>query len=267
VSVIEVAIEPGAAAGRFRVQVVSSPVGEASAEAGLDVAALRGRRAELQQAVLASAVTTRGVLQEEQRVREVGQELFAALLGTGEVAGRYRASAAVADERHQELRVVLRIDDPLLAGLPWEAMYDQAAGGYVCRRNQLVRHIAVASAAPPLMIGGPLRILGIISSPRGLPALDTDKEKEHLARALAGPVSAGLAEVVWAPSATWADLQDMLHGGQWHVFHFIGHGDFDPARDEGVLALTGQDGRADLVEASRLVDLMRQARPMPRWWS
>jgi WD40 repeat protein len=48
------------------------------------------------------------------------------------------------------------------------------------------------------------------------------------------------------------------------VLHFIGHGDFDPDRDEGVLALVREDGRADLVAAHRLVDLLRQARPMPR---
>ena len=69
---------------------------------------------------------------------------------------------------------------------------------------------------------------------------------------------------MWAPSATWADLQDLLLDGEWHVLHFIGHGDFDPGRDEGVLALTREDGRADLVAATRLVDLLRQARPMPR---
>jgi hypothetical protein len=60
-----------------------------------------------------------------------------ALLGAGEVAGRYRAAAAVAAERGEGLRVVLRIDSPALAGLPWEAMYDQAAGAYVCRQDQL----------------------------------------------------------------------------------------------------------------------------------
>jgi anti-anti-sigma factor len=43
-----------------------------------------------------------------------------------------------------------------------------------------------------------------------------------------------------------------------------GHGDFDPGNDEGVLVLTQQDGRADLVAAHRLTDLLRQARPMPR---
>ena len=89
----------------------------------------------------------------------------------------------------------------------------------------------------------PLRILGVVSSPRGLPALDVDKEQDQLARALARPVGQGLAELYWAPTATWADLQDLLLDGQWHVLHFIGHGDFDPVRDEGVLALTREDGR------------------------
>jgi CHAT domain/WD domain, G-beta repeat len=87
------------------------------------------------------------------------------------------------------------------------------------------------------------------------------KEKDHLAKALAGDSS---IQLTWAPSATWADLHDVLLSGTWHVVHFIGHGDFDPARDEGVLALTGEDGRKDLVEASRLVDLLRQADPVPR---
>ena len=113
--------------------------------------------------------------------------LFSALLGSGDVAGRYQASAALAAERGEGLRVVLRVDTPALAGLPWEAMYDTAAGGYVCRRDQLVRHIPVAAAVPPLTVQPPLRILGIVSSPRGLPALDVEKEQEQLTRALARP--------------------------------------------------------------------------------
>jgi hypothetical protein len=143
-------------------------------------------------------------------------------------------------------------------------MYDQAAGTYVCRRDQLVRHVPVASVPTPIRIRPPLRILGVVSSPRGLPALDVDKEQDQLARALARPAGQGLAALHWAPSATWADLQDLLLDGEWHVLHFIGHGDFDPDRDEGVLALTREDGRADLVAAHRLTDLLRQARPMPR---
>jgi len=265
VSVIEVSIGQGTAPGMFQVKVVASPAGEASAAVELDVDALLARRGLLQQAVLASAVSSRRVLPEtERQIREVGELLFAGLLGAGEVAGQYRSAVAVAAERGQGLRVVLRIDSPALAGLPWEAMYDQTAGAYVCRQDQLVRHIPVASVPTPLQVRPPLRILGVVSSPRGLPSLDVDKEQDQLGRALARPLGQGLAEVHWAATATWADLQDLLLDGAWHVLHFIGHGDFDPARDEGVLALTREDGRADLVAAHRLVDLLRQARPMPR---
>lgn len=150
VTIIEVAIAPGVAAGTFRVEVVQSSAGEASAVVDLDVEALLARREELEQAVLASAVASRAVLpQVERPLREIGQLLFSALLGSGDVAGRYRASAALATERGHGLRVVLRTDTPTLAGLPWEAMYDPVAGGTsagainwfgMCRLAQSCRH-------------------------------------------------------------------------------------------------------------------------------
>ena len=76
-----------------------------------------------------SGVPARQVLTSAERaVRDMGQALFTALLGTGEVAGLYRASAALADAKEEELRIVLRLDAPELAGLPWEAMYDPGVG-------------------------------------------------------------------------------------------------------------------------------------------
>ena len=265
VSVLEVAIGEDTA-GTFRVEVVRSPAGEASVLVGLDVAGLSRQRGQVQQALLASAVSARRVLSaSEQVVRQVGQELFTALLGTGEVAGQYRASQAVAAERGQHLRLVVRIDSPQLAGLPWEAMYDEGLGAYVCRGDQLVRHVPVPAMPGSLQVRAPLRVLGVVSSPRGLPALDIDKEREQLEQALACPIRAGLVQVCWAPSATWAGLHEELMDGPWHVVHYIGHGDFDPDLDEGILALErAQDGRIDQVAAHRVVDLLRQADPMPR---
>ena len=160
--------------------------------------------------------------------------------------------------------MVLRIDDPALAGLPWEAMYDEAAGEYVCRRDQLVRHVPVASVPAPLRVDPPLRILGMVSSPRGLPPLDVGKEQDLLARALSRLADVRPGRGVLGTNRDLGGPAGHAAGGEWHVLHFIGHGDFDPGRDEGVLALTREDGRADLVDASRLVDLLRQARPMPR---
>jgi predicted NACHT family NTPase len=257
-SVLEVAIGPGPEG--YRVDVLRSPDGgEASIVATLDADTILAQRADLQRAVLVSAMATRGMSTEEGQLRAAGRELFRALLGTGEVIGRYRAA-----ERDDDLRIVLRVSDPVLAGLPWEAMYDESVRSYVCRRHQLVRHVVAPVPVAPLTVSPPLRILGVVSSPRDLEPLDVDVEKEHLASALARLTGEGLVELTWAPSATWADLQDMLLSGTWHVVHFVGHGDFDPDRDEGYIFLTGPNGRRDRVEGSRLIDLLRQARPVPR---
>jgi carbon monoxide dehydrogenase subunit G len=264
-AVIEVAIGPAQVPGMLGVEVVSSPAGEASAIAALDVGTLLARRRQLQQAVRASAMKPRTTPTEtEQPVRAIGQALFTCLLGTGEVAGRYRAASALATERVQRLRVVLRIDSPALAALPWEAMYDEAAGVYVCRQDQLVRHVRVSSMPAPLLVRPPLRILGVAASPPGLPALDVRKEQYDLTRALAGPISQGHAEVHWVPEATWDCLHDVLLDGPWHVVHFIGHGAFNANRDGGHLVLVGEDGRAREIAAHVLADLLHQASPMPR---
>ena len=53
--------------------------------------------------------------------------------------------------------------------------------------------------------------------------------------------------------------------GPWHVLHYIGHGDFDPLMDEGVLALEREDdGRADLVSATRMVESSARPTRCPR---
>ena len=159
---------------------------------------------------------------------------------------------------------MVRIDDPFLATLPWEAMYDEASGAYVCRRDQLVRHVSVASATKPLTVDPPLRILAVISSPDGLDELDVATERRQLNNPLSDLIDEREVELVWAPSAVWADLQETLLDGPWHVIHFVGHGKLDPDLGEGALALVQRDGSADWVGASRIVDLLRRARPVPR---
>ncbi len=262
--VFEVAIGAAEAAGKFRVEVVDSPDGAvASAVVALDVDGLLARRRELEEAVLASRMASRSLAYDDSPVKYVGRTLFRALLGIADVGQRYRAALAVAAVRGVRLRIVLRIADPRLSALPWEMMYDDAAGGYVCRLEQLVRHVGVSSPMPPLPADPPLRILGIVSSPRDLPPLDVEKEKRQFASALSR-VSDGRAVLTWAPAASWADLHDMLLSGTWHIVHFIGHGTFDPRTETGLLALTGADGRTDPVESGRLVTLLRQTVTLPR---
>ena len=266
VHVLELEVSRGVSRGEYAVKVIRSPAGEASASFTLDFGRLLGLRPNLQNALLASSVGGRRIVMsgDESLVRTIGRELFDALFESEVIARIYSASRALADGSQEELRIVLRAESPELAALPWEAMYDAASDWYLSRREPLVRHIPVATPPAPPRTGGAVRILGVISSPRGMAAIDVTKERENLASALAGPVNRGLVELKWAPDATWSALQELLLGEEWHVVHFIGHAGLNAERDEGILTLVGDDGRANRVEGSRFADLLRQAWPMPR---
>ena len=109
-----------------------------------------------------------------------------------------------------------------------------------------------------------MRVLGMISSPRGLPALDIDGERERLEEALRPHLDSGRVELEWLDEVSWTGVHGKLLEGQWHVLHFVGHGTYDVDTDEGVLAFVGRDGRADYVTASSLADLLDEAEPTPR---
>jgi CHAT domain-containing protein/WD40 domain-containing protein len=253
--IIELAMSQGHSPKEFVVQVLRSETGLATAKVTFDAEALSTQRQQLEHAVLQGA-------QSESFRRQIGQTLFWALLGSPAIAGRYRASLALAEQREKKLLVVLRFDISALARLPWELMYDEEKEAYVCLRNRLVRRVP-AGGARRLKVRKPLRVLGVVSSPTDLEQLDVEKEQQRLAQALAEPCKEGLIELRWLGSGTWEALHDQLLAGPWHVLHFIGHGGFDDTQDQGILALAQEDGSADLVEADRLVDLLNQAEPMP----
>ncbi|MFF1383749.1 CHAT domain-containing protein [Arthrobacter sp. NPDC058288] len=263
---IELELASGSEPGEYTVRVVQAPAGgSASGLFRLDVDGILARRAELESTVLASSVAARRTTPvAELPVRGVGQELFQALF-TREVYGTYRASLGAAQHSGQQLRVVLRLAAPELAAMPWEMLFDPETESYLCQTEPLLRHIPAPDYhLNPLEIVPPLRILGLIASPRDLPLLDVEAERDHLTAALAGPVSEGRIELVWASGGTWDEIQSMLLDGPWHVVHFIGHGDYDARNDEGRIALVGADGRASMVRAIRFMALLSVAVPRPR---
>lgn len=103
--------------------------------------------------------------------------------------------------------------------------------------------------------------MGIVASPRGLPELNVDAEKQRLEQALAAPNAAGQVQVEWLTQASWSSVHERLLREQWHVLHFIGHGDYDPERGEGRIALVRDAGRADWVDAASFLDPYPQVAP------
>jgi len=264
-TVMELEIGPGPEPGSYVVHVLRSVGGgEPTQTITLDLDELVARRPLLEATVLSSSVSARRVTSDtEAAVQDVGRRLFESTF-SGEVRSAYRTSMAVASERGKGVQIALRLTAPGLAALPWEALFDSETGVYLCRKEPLVRHVPAPHSPAALAIEPPMRVLGMISSPRGLPALDVGGERERLEEALRPHLDSGRVELEWLDDVTWTGVHGKLLEDRWHVLHFVGHGSYDVETDEGVLAFVGRDGRADYVTASSLADLLDEAEPTPR---
>ena len=261
-------LEIGLGEGRqYPLAVLRSPAGEARAtlQFPFDEIALERYQDKLKIALLSVLGKRRSATPEEHAVQEFGGRLFEALL-VGEVRSRYDVSLAQAAAQRKGLRLRLHIRAPELAALPWELLYDPRQGEYIglSQKTPLVRYIDLPQPCQPLLIEPPRRILGMLASPRDadLPQLDIDVEKLRLERALADLRRRGLLELEWIESGTWRDLQRALRHGPWHIFHFIGHGRYNPAHDEGELALVAADGGLHPFRASELARLLGDHEPL-----
>ncbi len=58
-------------------------------------------------------------------------------------------------------------------------------------------------------------------------------------------------------AATLSALQRQLQGGQYHIFHFIGHSGFDKQEQRGALLLEDEQRRSRLVDSNYLGALLR----------
>ena len=258
----EISVDPGPTDGELSVRVLDSlSGGQPSVVTRLDVtavlAACEALERELQRPV-ESGQSAGDVLLED-----IGKQLFDAVF-SGDVDTAYRASYAVASDRKDKLALVLRLIDPRLASLPWEAMYDSRNDEYVCRNEPLVRHVAASSVPIPLSVAPPLRILGLVSSPTDMAPLAVDDEMARLSEALRELVDQGRVLIDWVQRPDWDSVHARLRDEIWHVLHFIGHGDYDEAADEGTIALVDADGRAHMVEADSFADLLNQGTSQPR---
>jgi hypothetical protein len=189
----------------------------------------------------------------EAGVRALGTALFRAAMVDG-VGECWRVSLAKVREREMGLRVQLRIQAPEVAALPWEFLYDPGQDDFagLSAETPIVRYVEVARAPEALAIERPLRVLGLVASPRDHAALDKAAERARVERAVADLRTAGEVELAWIEGGTFEALQGALRRGPWHVLHYVGHGGFDAANEEGVLLLEGDDGRARPLPAPAL---------------
>lgn len=251
----DIEVGPGHAES-YPAAVLNSPAGQAQATLDWPFKAqeLESYLQQLQFALFASDAIRRKAARAMQKF---GQRLFDALF-VDDLRGCYDVSRMLAGQKNAGLRLRLRISPSELAVVPWEYLYDSRLGEYLCliKQTPLVRYLALPQPIQPLKVRQPLRILGMIASPKDQPALHIQREQAYLEEAIRNLIAEGLVELTWLSGQTWRDLHQAMQGGPWHIFHFIGHGTSDPSSGDGVLMLAKETGETDLQSAQQIGRLL-----------
>jgi hypothetical protein len=248
---------------RYRALVLSSPAGQASQIFDAPFSDL-----ELENFLLRLGRPRRGVRRADSpevvAVKKFGGDLFGATFRE-EVLVCLRSSMDEATRQNAGLRIRLHLTEvPELADLPWEFLYYQAMNRFLVLSDvtPVVRYLDLPEAIRPHAFRPPLRVLVMISSPSDFPALEVEKEWEKLHSALAELEQRGLVLLQRLDDATPASLRRRLRQEEFHVFHFIGHGGFDPATQDGVLILEDEQHRGRRMSGADLGMILHDHRPM-----
>ncbi len=202
-----------------------------------------------------AAVARRTAKDEERTVQEFGRDLLGSVLDR-KIRTLFEATRERAKDVTGDVRIVLNVRPPELARLPWETCWDDATQTYLSLRFPMVRSSAVSAPVRTLKVSPPLRVLCMVASPRGLPRLDAEAEQARMEDGLADLVAADLIRLTWLRGGSWRELQRAVRTGQYHVFHFIGHGDYDVEADTGVLQLCDDGGDPYPLPGDDLRDLL-----------
>ena len=172
----------------------------------------------------------------------------------GDVRACLRSAADEAKRENTGVRLRMRLADPALADLPWEFLYNPAVNRFLALSIQspLVRYMDLPEVIQPIAVTPPIRVLVMISSPTDYPTLDVEAEWKRLNESLADLIAAGTIAVERLDGATLGGLQRKLRRSQYHIFHFIGHGEFDQTLQEGVLLLERENKRGHRVGSQYL---------------
>jgi hypothetical protein len=119
-------------------------------------------------------------------------------------------------------------------------------------------------------VKGPLRILGMVSNPGTdeWPKLNEVKERDRINKGIDDLQRLGRVDFQWVDGGTGKDLMNKLLEGDWHIFHFIGHGGTERGAnhngngfdESGFIVMVDEDGKPAKKFASDLATMLVGAR-------
>ena len=217
-----------------------------------------------------TAEVTRKVVDDEAPVprlsEDVGRDLFDALF-TGDVASLFQRSLGRSSAENRRLRVRLHLNVgnesiAPLATLPWELMFRQDRKEFLTLSSDttFVRSLDVPIDFYDLHdVEGAVRVLFVMSNPKG--DLNLSAERVAIETQLAEEMTrSGQPKLVaeFLENATFSELEERLHRFDYHIIHFMGHGDLSP-NGEGMLLF--HDG---VLRSGRDLGVLMKSEPMTR---
>jgi hypothetical protein len=247
----------------YRAQVLTSPAGQAAASFALPFSDL-----ELENFLLRVGRPRGGTRRidspEVRAAKTFGERLFSSVF-SGDVRGCLRSSTDEAGRQGAGLRIRLRLTEvPELADLPWEYLYNPGLNRFVAlsAETPFVRYLDLPERIRALNVMPPLRVLVMISSPSDYPRLDVEQEWSKLQESVVDLARNKLVILERLENATLSELQRRLRRGEYHIFHFIGHGGFDQALQDGLLILENDHQRGRPVSGQDLGTLLHDHRAL-----
>ncbi len=193
--------------------------------------------------------------------RAFGEILYRRLISGGvREALAKRRQAAFKDGKGLRLRLVLDANEPQLAALPWELLFDPDGRQFVAHDpwTPIVRYLKRPVSIDPNLrsIHGSLRVLvidGLSGSGSGQDdddgdpsddRIDAEREIREIRTALSSD-----PEILpsFARVGSYDELHRLLQHQRPHVLHVMGHGTFDATSGEGSIFLLGEGSKATIT--------------------
>ncbi len=220
---------------------------------GLEPLLLSNRDAEVQEA--------------QALARKIGGRLRDSIM-SGAVGETFRRCVREAAERGGPVGLRVRFSfghpkdfQPEIVGLPWELLLEPDNDGFLSRgaRSQVVRYVDLPVRTEALKIPRPLRVLAIGASPKvdWLPPIDAliEEHKEGLRERLRRQAD---VRMKFLRKPTLKALKEELSRRDYHVLHFLGHGDLEEDTGRGFLFFENDEGGCREVPGEMLAELLER---------
>ena len=245
----------------FRASVVASPAGEASTAfeapfSPLELENLRLKITRNRRAVRGQATPA------DDTARAFGERLFNAVFA-GDVQSRLRSSLDEAARQGAGLRLRVK-DSPDLSDMPWEYLYSPELDRFLSLSSEtpIVRYVATPYVVPALDLVPPLRLLIVVADPTDFERLNVDREIANLKEAVSDLERRGLLTTDRVENGSFSSLQRQLRRGEYHIVHFVGHGQYEAQTKDGTLVFEDQGGRGRAISGREIGTLLHDHRSL-----